>query len=61
MNKKDQVTKILIDMEHLIHKMIDEKKDRPFVAFDLIVMTIDTLIKEKQLNDIEDFKKAGNA
>lgn len=61
MNKKERVSKYLKEMESLIHKIIDEKKDQSFTSFDLIMLTVNTLIKEKELDDAEKFKKAGNS
>lgn len=53
MNKKEQVTKYLIEIERLLHKMIDEEKTNPFTAFDLIVITIQSLIKESKYGKYE--------
>jgi len=59
--KKEQVSIYLKQMESLIHKIIDDGKDQEFSAFELILLTIDTLLEEKKLNYMDRFKKAGNS
>lgn len=59
--KKERVTKYLKGIESLVHKMIDEGKDQNFTAYELIFLTLDTIIKEKQMDEIEKYKKAGNS
>lgn len=61
MTKKENISKMLIDIEHLIHKMIDEKRDGPFNAFELLMITMDALIKESQCKGLDEYKKVGNA
>lgn len=59
MDKKQKITKMLKDIERLLHKMIDEKRDGPFNAFELLMITMDTMITENEIkNSIE---KVGNA
>lgn len=64
MNKKERISKMLNEVEGLIHKMIDEKRDGPFNAFELLMITMDALIKESEIQSLinsSDVKKVGNA
>lgn len=60
MFKKERITKILNGIEKLLHKMIDERRDGSLNAFELILLSIDTMIKEYEMEKVLD-KKAGNA
>lgn len=64
MNKKQKISSMLKEIESLIHKMIDEKKDGPFNSFELLMITMDALIKENEVQSLintRENKKVGNA
>jgi len=64
MNKKEKISEMLKEVESLIHKMIDEKRDGPFNSFELLMITMDALIKESQSQshiNSNRIKRIGNA
>lgn len=64
MDKKEKISKMLKEIEGLIHKMIDENKAGPFNSFELLMITMDALIKESQMQSLintGECKKVGNA
>lgn len=64
MEKKQKISKMLKEIESLIHKMIDEKRDGPFTSFELLMITMDALLKESQVQNLVgqgENKKVGNA
>lgn len=55
-DKKIKISIIMKEIEFMMHKMIDEKRDEPFNMFDFLSITMDTLIKQKNVEKPQRFK-----
>lgn len=46
-DKKIKVSIILKEIETMMHKMVDEKRDEPFNTFEFLAITMDELLKNR--------------